>query len=247
VLAGGDKCDVPRRGQNELEFAVAKVLIESLKSPEHLSKALQISLRNAEQHLETYGVEIEPLNDSIKDVEDRLRFLYRARLSGVLSDAELDTKEKELNDTQAELQHRLDDLDPNRVAELEKAKDMLSTIEHLLVWADNYGKKLPITGMKGLTSFTSTGVLTTESRSANDVFNGIGSGSDDDVLQDVAQMFALFSPEWWISEPERFDNDDWLVNSTYRGSRSPTRQDHDAPRPCSTRRRASAYDSIRFE
>jgi hypothetical protein len=162
--------------------------------------------------LETYGVEIEPLNDSIKDVEVLLQFLYRARLKGVLSDAELDTKEKELNDTKAELQHRLDDLDPNRVAELEDAKDMLSTIEHLLGWADNYGKKLPITGMKGLTSFTSTGVLTMESRSANDVFNGIGSDRDDDMLKDVAQMLALFSPEWWISEPERFGNDDWLVN-----------------------------------
>jgi hypothetical protein len=32
------------------------------------------------------------------------------------------------------------------------------------------------------------------------------------MLKDVAQMLALFSPEWWISEPERFGNDDWLVN-----------------------------------
>ena len=31
-------------------------------------------------------------------------------------------------------------------------------------------------------------------------------------MQDVAQMLALFSPEWWISEPERFESEDWLVN-----------------------------------
>jgi len=73
---------------------VAKALIEALKSPENLSAALQVSLRNAEQHFETYGIEIEPLNDSIKDVEDRLRVVYRARLNGALTDAELDAKEK---------------------------------------------------------------------------------------------------------------------------------------------------------
>jgi len=94
VLAGGEKCDVPRRDQNELELMVAKALIEALKSPENLSAALQVSLRNAEQHFETYGIEIESLNDSIKDVEDRLRVVYRARLNGALADAELDAKEK---------------------------------------------------------------------------------------------------------------------------------------------------------
>jgi site-specific DNA recombinase len=212
VENGGDKCDVPRRGQNELELTVAIALINALKSPENLSAALQVSLRNAEQHFETYGAEIEPLNDSIKEVEDRLQVAYRARLNGVLTDAELDTKEKMLNENKAELQRRLDDLDPDRLAQLEEAREMLSTIDYLLDWANSYGSEMPITGMKGLVSFTPTAEVGTESLSANDVLNGIGSDSNEDVLQDVAQMLALFSPEWWISEPERFESDDWIVN-----------------------------------
>ena len=55
-------------------------------------------------------------------------------------------------------------------------------------------------------------MLAVELRPAYGLYDGIGFDSDDYVLQDVAQMLALFSPEWWVTEPERFESDDWLVN-----------------------------------
>jgi hypothetical protein len=30
------------------------------------------------------------------------------------------------------------------------------------------------------------------------------------IQHDVVEMLALFSPEWIIGEPEKFDDDDWL-------------------------------------
>jgi hypothetical protein len=71
----------------------------------------------------------------------------------VFSEAELDDKEKELLQTKTELEDRLAELDPERVAELEEAWAMLPVISHLLNRAETYNKPLPITGMGSIKEF----------------------------------------------------------------------------------------------
>jgi len=193
VLRGEDRCEVPRRGQNELELAIILGLLESLQSLDNLAAALEVSLKNAEERIESFGVDIAPLQQAVTDIEGRREAIYRARINGVLSEAELDAKDKELLQTKTELEGRLADLDPERIAELEDARAMLPAISHLLNWAETYNKPLPVAGMGSIKSFTST--------------------SPPMIQQDLVEMLALFSPEWIIGEPEKFEDDDWLVTA----------------------------------
>jgi len=193
VLRGEDRCDVPRRGQNELELAIVIRLLEALQSPDNLAATLELSLKHAAEQIETYGVEIQPLQQAVRDIDENLATVDRVRINGRLSEEELDAKEKELLRTKAELEGRLAKLDPERITELEEARAMLPAISHLLNWAETYNKPMPIIGMGSIKSFAPT--------------------SPPLIEQDVVEMLALFSPEWFIGEPEKFDDDDWLVTA----------------------------------
>ena len=193
VLRGEDRCDVPRRGHNELELAIIIRLLEALRSPDNLAATLELSLKYAAERIETYGVEITPLQQAVRDIDENLATVDRVRINGRLSEEELDAKEKELLRTKAELEGRLAKLDPERITELEEARAMLPAISHLLNWAGTYNKPKPIIGMGTIKSFAQT--------------------SPPMIEQDVVEMLALFSPEWFIGEPEKFDDDDWLVTA----------------------------------
>ncbi|MBT3862260.1 MAG: recombinase family protein, partial [Chloroflexi bacterium] len=191
VLRGEDRCHVRRRGQNELELAIVIRLLEALKSPDNLAATLELSLKYAAERIETCGVEIAPLQQAVRDIDENLATVDRVRINGRLSEEELDAKEKELLRTKAELEGRLAKLDPERITELEEARAMLPAISHLLNWAETYNKPMPIIGMGTIKSFAPT--------------------SPPLIEQDVVEMLTLFSPEWFIGEPEKFDDDDWLV------------------------------------
>ncbi|MDA1278826.1 MAG: recombinase family protein [Chloroflexi bacterium] len=193
VLGGGDRCDVQRRGQNELELSVIMGVLEALQSPDHLAVALEVSLKHAEERIETYGVEIALLQQAVRDIDENLATVDRVRINGRLSEAELDAKEKELLQMKGDLERRLAELDPEKIAELEEARAMLPMIGHLLDWAETYNKPMPVTGMANIKSFAST--------------------SPPLIEQNIVEMLALFSPEWFIGEPEKFDDDDWLVTA----------------------------------
>ena len=193
VLRGGDRCDAPRHGKRELETAVFTALCNALQDRSHLAAALEVALKGMRERIESFEVEIGPLKTAIDEMDEKLLEIDRARIRGRIPAAELDANEKEFEELKAELEQRLSAIDPGRIAELEEAKAMLPAIGNMLDWSETWAPR-PLKNAGGFNFF---------------IPGGIPPISDDPEAGELAKLWALAPPDWWIGDGVRFEDGAW--------------------------------------
>ena len=123
----------------------------------------------------------------------RLDTVYRARINGRLSEDELDAKEAELLRTRSDLEDRLASIDPARISELEESNAILNFVDSLLNWAEAW-IPFPSASKGGFKYFLD---------------GGHAPKFDDPEVEDLAKLLALFPPNWWSGESDRFEDTEW--------------------------------------
>ena len=193
VLRGGDRCNAPRLGKHDLELAVFIALHDAFQDPSHLAAALEVALKGMRERIELFEVEIGPLKTAIDEMDEKLLEVDRARIRRRIPTAELDANEKEFLELKAELEQRLSEMDPVRIADLEEAKAMLPAIGNMLGWSETWAPR-PLKNTGGFNFFKP---------------GGIPPISDNPEVDELAKLWALAPPDWWIGDVTKFEDGEW--------------------------------------
>ena len=193
VLNGGVRCDAPRHGKHELETAVFTALCDALQDPSNLAAALEVALKGMRERIELFEVEIGPLKTAIGEMDEQLLEVDRARIRGRIPTAELDANEKDFLELKADLEQRLSAMDPDRIAELEEAKAMLPAIGNMLDWSETWAPR-SLKNAGGFNFFTP---------------GGIPPISGNQETDELAKLWALAPPDWWIGDALKFEDGEW--------------------------------------
>ena len=93
----------------------------------------------------------------------------------------------------AELEQRLSVMDPDRIAELEEAKTMLPALSNMLDWSETWAPR-PLKNTGGFSFF---------------IPGGIPPISDNQGANELAKLWALAPPDWWIGDAMSFEDGEW--------------------------------------
>ena len=193
VVRGGNRCDAPRMSKSRFEVIVFRAIYDALRDRSSLAATLEVALKGMREQLELLQVEIAPLQLEIDEIDRKLVEVDRARIKGRLPKAELDDEEERLEELKARLERRMSAMDPDRIAEVEEAQAMLPVIENMLGWAETWAPR-PLKNAGGFKSF---------------IPGGVPPISDNPAIDELARMWAVAPPDWWIGDETRFMDDEW--------------------------------------
>ena len=193
VVRGGDQCKAPRMSKSRFEITVFRALYDALQDPSSLAAALEVALKGMREQIELFEVEIAPLEAEIEEIDRKLLEVDRARIKGRVPKAELDGDEKTLEDLKVMLESRLSAMDPDRIAEMEEAIAMLPAIDNMLDWAETWAPR-SLENAGGFKFF---------------IPGGVPPISDNPEIDELAKLWAVAPPDWWIGDDTKFIDDEW--------------------------------------